>query len=169
MAGETIITLCGNLTATPELRYTSAGVPVANFTIAVTPRSFDRQANEWKDGEASFYRCSAWRDLAENIAQTFEKGMRVIATGNLNQRTYENKEGERRTAFEVQVEDIGPSLKFASADVQRRHGGQRQPERGAGATNSAPVDSWGAVPVPGAQGADSWGSDGGAYSDETPW
>lgn len=127
MAGETVITVIGNLTADPELRFTPSGSAVANFTIASTPRTFDRQSNEWKDGEALFLRASVWREAAENVAETLTKGMRVIAQGRLRSRSYDTKEGERRTVMELEVDEIGPSLRFASAKVtrtQRSGGGQ---------------------------------------------
>ena len=119
MAGETIITVVGNLTADPELRYTQNGLAVANFTIASTPRTFDRQANEWKDGEALFLRASVWREFAEHVAGSLTKGSRVIATGRLKQRSYETREGEKRTAIELEVDEIGPSLRYATAKVTR--------------------------------------------------
>ena len=122
MAGETIITLVGNLTADPELRFTPAGAPVANFTVASTPRTFDRQSNEWKDGDAMFLNCSVWRQAAENVAESLTKGMRVVVQGRLRSRSFETREGERRTVFEVDVDEIGPSLKYASAKVQRNSG-----------------------------------------------
>ena len=123
MAGETIITVVGNLTADPELRYTQNGLAVANFTIASTPRTFDRQANEWKDGEALFLRASVWREFAEHVAGSLTKGSRVIATGRLKQRSYETREGEKRTAIELEVDEIGPSLRYATAQVTRAAGG----------------------------------------------
>lgn len=125
MAGDTIITVVGNLTGDPELRFTASGVAVASFTIASTPRSFDRQSNEWKDGDALFMRCSLWREAAENVAESLTKGMRVIAQGRLVQRSYETREGEKRTVVELQVEEIGPSLRYSSAKVTRnaRSGG----------------------------------------------
>ncbi|WP_129359351.1 MULTISPECIES: single-stranded DNA-binding protein [Micrococcaceae] len=125
MAGETIITVVGNLTADPELRFTPSGAAVANFTIASTPRVFDRQSGEWKDQEALFLRCSIWREAAENVAESLTKGQRVIAQGRLKARSYETKEGERRTSMELDVDDIGPSLRFATASVNRnqRSGG----------------------------------------------
>ncbi len=123
MAGETIITVIGNLTADPELRYTQGGLAVANFTIASTPRTFDRQSNDWKDGEALFLRASVWREFAENVAGTLSKGSRVIATGRLKQRSYETKEGEKRTSIELEVDEIGPSLRYATAQVTRSAGG----------------------------------------------
>src|SRR5690625_719138 len=111
MAGETIITVVGNLTGDPELRFTPAGAAVANFTVASTPRNFDRQANEWRDGETLFLRCSIWRDAAENVAESLTKGMRVIVQGRLVQRSFETREGERRTVVELQVDEIGPSMR----------------------------------------------------------
>jgi len=123
MAGETIITVVGNLTADPELRYTQGGLAVANFTIASTPRTFDRQANDWKDGEALFLRASVWREFAENVAGTLTKGSRVVATGRLKQRSYETKEGEKRTSIELEIDEIGPSLRYATAQVTRAAGG----------------------------------------------
>ena len=123
MAGDTIITVVGNLTADPELRYTPNGLAVANFTIASTPRVYDRQSNEWKDGEALFLRASVWREFAENVASSFTKGQRVIAQGRLKQRSYETREGEKRTAFELDVEEIGPSLRYATAQITRTSGG----------------------------------------------
>jgi len=119
MSGETIIHVIGNLTGDPELRFTPSGAAVANFTVASTPRLFDRQANEWKDGDTLFMRCAAWREMAENIAESLTKGTRVIASGRLVQRSYETREGEKRTVVELQVDDIGPSLKYASAKVTR--------------------------------------------------
>jgi single-strand DNA-binding protein len=119
MAGETILTVVGNLTADPELRYTQNGLAVANFTIASTPRNFDRQANEWKDGEALFLRASVWREFAEHVAGSLFKGSRVIATGRLKMRAYETREGEKRTSTELEVDEIGPSLRYATATVLR--------------------------------------------------
>lgn len=126
MAGETIITVVGNLTADPELRYTQNGLPVANFTIASTPRSFDRAANEWKDGEALFLRASVWREFAEHVASSLSKGSRVIAQGRLKQRSYETKEGEKRTSIELEIEEIGPSLRYATAQLTRTSNGASQ-------------------------------------------
>ncbi len=123
MAGETIITLVGNLTADPELRFTPSGAPVANFTVASTPRTFDRQSGEWKDGDAMFLNCAVWRQPAENVAESLSKGMRVIVQGQLRSRSYETREGEKRTVFEVEVEEIGPSLRYATAKVTRTSGG----------------------------------------------
>jgi len=128
MAGETVLTVVGNLTADPELRYTQSGLAVANFTIASTPKTFDRQANDWKDGDPLFLRASVWREFAEHVAGSLTKGSRVIATGRLKQRSYETKEGEKRTSIELEVDEIGPSLRYATAQVTRaassRDGGQ---------------------------------------------
>ena len=128
MAGETIITVIGNLTNDPELRFTPSGSAVANFTIASTPRTFDRQSNEWKDGETLFLRASVWREMAENVAESLTKGMRVVASGRLKSRTYDTKEGEKRTVIELEVDEIGPSLRYANAKVNRtqRNGGGGQ-------------------------------------------
>ena len=123
MAGETIITLVGNLTADPELRFTPSGAPVANFTVASTPRTFDRATSEWKDGDAMFINCSVWRQAAENVAETLTKGMRVVVQGRLKSRSYETREGERRTVFEIEVDEVGPSLRYATAKVNRTSGG----------------------------------------------
>lgn len=124
MAGETVITVIGNLTGDPELRFTPSGAAVVNFTIASTPRTFDRQSQEWKDGEALFLRCSAWRQLAENVAETLTRGARVIASGRLTQRSWEDKEGQKRTTVELQVDEVGPSLRFATAKVIRAARGE---------------------------------------------
>ncbi len=123
MAGETIITIVGNLTADPELRFTPSGAPVANFTVASTPRTFDRQTNEWKDGDAMFLNCAVWRQAAENVAESLTKGMRVIVQGRLRSRSYETREGEKRTVFEIEVEEVGPALRYATAKVTRSSGG----------------------------------------------
>lgn len=123
MAGDTVITIIGNLTADPELRFTPSGAAVANFTVASTPRMFDRQANEWKDGETLFMRCSIWRDAAENVAESLQRGMRVIASGRLKSRSYETKEGEKRTVIEMDVDEIGPSLRSATAKVNKTQRG----------------------------------------------
>ncbi|GAA1829051.1 single-stranded DNA-binding protein [Microlunatus capsulatus] len=119
MAGETPITLVGNLTADPELRFTPSGAAVANFTVASTPRTFDRQSNEWRDGDAMFLNCAVWRQAAENVAESLQKGMRVIVQGRLKSRSYETREGEKRTVFEVDVDEIGPALRYATAKVTR--------------------------------------------------
>lgn len=135
MAGETIITVIGNLTSDPELRFTPNGAAVANFTVASTPRMFDRQANEFKDGETLFLRCSAWKELGENVAESLRRGTRVVAQGRLKSRSFETKDGEKRTVMELDVDEVGPSLKRATAAVTKNeHGGGnfsgRQDQRG---------------------------------------
>ena len=139
MANETIITVVGNLTAPPELRFTPNGAAVANFTVASTPRTFDRNTSEWVDGEALFMRCSVWREVAENVAESLDKGMRVIVQGRLKARSYDDKDGNRRTSWELDVDEIGPALRFATAKVTRaqRSGG------GQGGGNFAPAQSAG--------------------------
>lgn len=126
MAGDTVITIVGNLTADPELRFTPSGAAVANFTVASTPRAFDRQSGEWKDGETLFLRCSVWRDAAENVAESLTRGTRVVVQGRLKSRTFDTKEGEKRTVMELEADEIGPSLRYASAKVTKtsRGGGQ---------------------------------------------
>jgi single-strand DNA-binding protein len=119
MAGETVITIIGNLTNDPELRFTPSGAAVANFTVASTPRTFDRQSNEWKDGETLFMRCSVWRDAAENVAESLQRGTRVLVSGRLRSRSYETKEGEKRTVVEMEVDEVGPSLRYATAKVSK--------------------------------------------------
>jgi single-strand DNA-binding protein len=125
VAGDTTITVVGNLTADPELRFTPSGAAVANFTVASTPRIYDRQSGEWKDGDALFLRCNIWREAAENVAESLTRGSRVIVTGRLKQRSFETREGEKRTVFEVEVDEIGPSLRYATAKVNKasRSGG----------------------------------------------
>jgi len=142
MAGEPITTVVGNLVGDPELRFTPAGAAVANFTIASTPRSFDRQSNEWRDGETLFLRCSIWREYAENVAESLTKGMQVIAQGSLVQRSFEDKEGNQRTVVELQVTDVGPALRWSTAVVSRtpRKGGQQHQSQGQG-------DPWGGQQV----------------------
>jgi single-strand DNA-binding protein len=119
MAGETVITIIGNVTNDPELRFTPSGAAVANFTVASTPRTFDRQSNEWKDGDTLFMRCSVWRDAAENVAESLQRGTRVLVTGRLRSRSYETKEGEKRTVVELDVDEVGPSLRYATAKVNK--------------------------------------------------
>ncbi|MDP1807085.1 MAG: single-stranded DNA-binding protein [Acidimicrobiales bacterium] len=119
MAGETVITVVGNLTADPELRFTPSGAAVANFTVASTPRTFDKQSGEWKDGDALFMRCNVWRQAAENVAETLTRGMRVMVSGRLRQRSFETREGEKRTVVELEVDEVGPSLKYATAKVNK--------------------------------------------------
>lgn len=146
MAGDTLITVVGNLTGDPELKFTPSGAAVANFTVASTPRSFNKQSNEWQDGETLFMRCSLWREAAENVAESLVKGLRVIVQGRLVQRSYETKEGDKRTVVELQVEEVGPSLRYASAKVTRTgntSGG------GSGMQRSRPADGgdpWAAQP-----------------------
>ena len=132
MSGETLITVVGNITGDPELKFIPSGAAVASFTVASTPRTFDKTTNEWKDGDALFLRCTLWRQAAENAAETLTKGMRVIVTGTLKQRSYETKQGEKRTVVELDVEEIGPSLKYATAKVakaERSDGGQPRGQR----------------------------------------
>ena len=160
MAGETVITVIGNLTADPELRFTPAGAAVANFTVASTPRNFDRQTNEWKDGEALFLRCNIWREAAENVAETLQRGMRVIVSGRLKQRSYETKEGEKRTVVELEVDEIGPSLRYATAKVNKvargggngggNTGGGFGGGNGGGQSSARNDDPWGSGPSNGA-------------------
>ncbi len=166
MAGETQITVVGNLTADPELRFTPSGAAVANFTVASTPRTFDRQSNEWKDGETLFLRCSIWREAAESVAESLTKGTRVIVTGRLVSRSYQDREGQNRTVFEVQVDEVGPSLRYATAKVTRtqRSGGGGFGGGGGGfggGQGGAQADAPWATPAGG-------GSSGG-YSDEPPF
>ncbi|UYO98785.1 single-stranded DNA-binding protein [Microbacterium sp. M28] len=167
---ETIITVVGNLTAEPELRQTQGGVAVASFTIASTPRSFDRQANEWKDGDALFMRCSAWRDLATNITGSLTKGMRVIASGRLQQREYQDREGNNRVSMELQIDEIGPSLRYATAQVTReeRSGGSFGGGQARDAAVTAPAGAGG-----GSGTTDGWAAPGQSWAasgvDETPF
>jgi len=146
MAGDTIITVVGNLTADPELRFTASGAAVANFTVASTPRQFDRASGEWKDGEALFLRCNIWRQAAENVAESLTRGSRVIVTGRLKQRSFETKEGEKRTVIELEVDEIGPSLRYATAKVNRAQrsdsgsGGYGSGGSGGGRSNQGPSD-----------------------------
>ena len=149
MAGETIITIVGNLTADPELRFTPSGAAVANFTVASTPRTFDRQSNEWKDGETLFMRCSVWRDAAENIAESLHRGTRVLVTGRLKSRSYETKEGEKRTVIELDVDEVGPSLRYASAKVTKaERGGSGGGFGGGGGQQADPWATGGSAPAP---------------------
>ncbi|MGW6374493.1 single-stranded DNA-binding protein [Rhodococcus sp. NPDC055112] len=174
MAGDTVITVIGNLTADPELRFTPAGAAVANFTVASTPRTFDRQSNEWKDGEALFMRCNIWREAAENVAESLTRGSRVIVSGRLKQRSYETREGEKRTVMELEVDEIGPSLKYATAKVNKANrgggggGGGFGSSGGSGggrpAANSGGDDPWGSAP----QASGSFGGSGGG-NDEPPF
>jgi single-strand DNA-binding protein len=151
MAGDTVITVIGNVTGDPELRFTPSGAAVANFTVASTPRAFDRQSNEWKDGETLFMRCSVWRDAAENVAESIQRGTRVIVSGRLKSRSYETKEGEKRTVVEMDVDEIGPSLRYASAKVTKTQRGGGQGSGGSfggsggggfGSSGGNPEDPW---------------------------
>jgi single-strand DNA-binding protein len=183
MAGETVITVVGNLTDDPELRFTPSGAAVASFTVASTPRSFDKNTNEWKDGDALFLRCSIWRQAAENVAESLTKGMRVVVQGRLKQRSYETREGEKRTVVELDVEEIGPSLKYATAKVTKASrgtggggfgggGGERGGDWGGGGSRGGGggQPSGGGAPQddPWASGGGSGGW-GGGYSDEPPF
>ena len=145
MAGETTITVVGNLTSDPELRFTPAGAAVANFTLASTPRTFDRQSNEWKDGETLFLRCSVWREAAENVAESLTKGTRVVCQGRLTSRSYETKEGEKRTVMELEVDEIGPSLRYASTKVTRTQRGGGAPATGGASNWGGSANGWGAT------------------------
>ncbi|WP_035796363.1 single-stranded DNA-binding protein [Kitasatospora mediocidica] len=157
MAGDTLITLCGNLVDDVELRFTPAGVPVAKFRIASTPRTFDKQSNEWKDGESLFLTCNVWRQPAENCAETLQKGMRVIVQGRLNQRSYDTKEGEKRTVYEIEVEEVGPSLRGATAKVTRANRQQGQGTPQGQQQNPGGQDPWASQATPqGGQGG--WGA-----------
>ncbi|PUA81211.1 single-stranded DNA-binding protein [Nocardioides currus] len=158
MAGETTITVVGNLVDDPELRFTPSGAAVANFRIASTPRTFDRQTNEWKDGDALFLSCSVWRQAAENVAESLQRGMRVVVQGRLKSRQYETREGEKRTVFEIEVEEVGPSLKYATAKVTRanRSGGGGG-FGGGGQGGNAPADDPWATPAPAQQGGGGYG------------
>lgn len=181
MAGETVITVVGNLTSDPELRYTQSGLAVANLTIASTPRTFDKAKNEWVDGEALFLRCSVWKEFAEHVASSLTKGARVMAQGRLKQRSYETKEGEKRTSMELEIDEIGPSLRYATAQVTRNSGenrnqgvrqGQRAEQKQTGRPAADPrqqeAEPWG-MPA-GQSNADVWNTPGGAtYNDETPF
>ncbi|MBB5960551.1 single-strand DNA-binding protein [Saccharothrix tamanrassetensis] len=169
MAGETTITVVGNLTADPELRFTQSGAAVASFTVASTPRTFDRQSGEWKDGEALFLRCNVWRQVAENVAESLTRGSRVLVSGRLRQRSFETKEGEKRTVIELEVDEIGPSLRYATAKVNKvsrgdgggGFGGGGQSRGGGGGGGGAPADDpWGSAPPAGS---------GGGFSDEPPF
>ncbi|KOG28119.1 MULTISPECIES: single-stranded DNA-binding protein [Streptomyces] len=194
MAGETVITVVGNLVDDPELRFTPSGAAVAKFRIASTPRTFDRQTNEWKDGESLFLTCSVWRQAAENVAESLQRGMRVVVQGRLKQRSYEDREGVKRTVYELDVEEVGPSLKNATAKVtkttgrggQGGYGGGQQAggggswggnsggsqQGGGGAPADDPWATGGGAPSGGQQagGGGGWGGNsGGGYSDEPPF
>ncbi|MFC9926745.1 single-stranded DNA-binding protein [Streptomyces sp. NPDC127190] len=193
MAGETVITVIGNLVDDPELRFTPSGAAVAKFRVASTPRTFDRQTNEWKDGESLFLTCSVWRQAAENVAESLQRGMRVIVQGRLKQRSYEDREGVKRTVYELDVEEVGPSLRNATAKVTKTAGGGARGGQGGyggggqgggqgggwgggpgGGQGGAPADDpWATgAPAGGNQGGGGWGGGsggGGGYSDEPPF
>ncbi len=181
MAGETVITVVGNITDDPELRFTPSGAAVANFTVASTPRTLNKQSNEWEDGEALFLRCSIWRQAAENVAESLQKGARVIVQGRLKARTWETREGEKRTSFEVDVDEIGPSLKWATAKVTRAQrsgggggygGGQPSQQPDPWATSGPQGGGAPAAGAPAGQGgapqSDPWAAPG-AGTDEPPF
>ncbi|WP_028810713.1 single-stranded DNA-binding protein [Streptomyces flavidovirens] len=197
MAGETVITVVGNLVDDPELRFTPSGAAVAKFRVASTPRIFDKQTNEWKDGEGLFLTCSVWRQAAENVAESLTRGMRVVVQGRLKQRSYEDREGVKRTVYELDVEEVGPSLKNATAKVTKTTGRGGQGGYGGGQQGGQGGGNWGAAPGGGGQqgggapaddpwassapagggqqqggggwGGSSGGSAGGGYSDEPPF
>jgi single-strand DNA-binding protein len=182
MAGETVITVVGNLVDDPELRFTPSGAAVASFRVASTPRTMNRQTNQWEDGESLFLSCSAWRQMAENVAESLVRGTRVVVQGRLKQRSYETREGEKRTVYEIDVDEVGPSLKYATAKVTKtsRSGGGFGDSSGGGgagaaggaATRPGSDDPWATRPsepaaAPAAPGGDSWG--GGGSADEPPF
>jgi single-strand DNA-binding protein len=157
MAGETVITVVGNLVDDPELRFTPSGAAVAKFRVASTPRTFDRQTNEWKDGESLFLTCSVWRQAAENVAETLTRGMRVMVSGRLRQRSFETREGEKRTVVELEVDEVGPSLKYATAKVNkvsRGSGGGGYGGGGSGGGGGPADDPWGSAPPAGSAPVD---------------
>lgn len=165
MANETQITVIGNLTADPELRFTTGGAAVASFTVASRPSKFNRETNSWEDGDALFMRCSVWRQMAENVSESLQRGMRVVVTGRLQQRSYDTREGEKRTVMELQVDEVGPSLRYATATVNRvsREGGQQQ--RSQQRQQPANDDPWWASPPP----KSASGGFGGGFNDEPPF
>ncbi len=174
-AGDTQITVVGNLVDDPELRFTPAGQPVARFRVASTPRFRDNATGEWKDGDSLFLTCNVWRQAAENVAESLQRGMRVIVSGRLRQRQYETKEGEKRTVYEVEVDDVGPSLRSASAKVNRASrsgsgfgGGQGGGGQGGGSQSGSASSGQGSSGGSRAADSDPWASDGG-YSDEPPF
>ena len=165
-AGDTVITLVGNLVDDPELRFTPSGAAVAKFRIASTPRFLDKQTNEWKDGESLFLSCNVWRQAAENVAESLQRGMRVIVQGRLKQRSYETKEGEKRTVYEVEVDEVGPSLRNATAKVNKTQRGGGGGFGGQQADN----DPWAsASPAPSGGSAGGWGAPGVGANDEPPF
>ncbi|MCX5074452.1 single-stranded DNA-binding protein [Streptomyces sp. NBC_00513] len=163
MAGETVITVVGNLVDDPELRFTPSGAAVAKFRVASTPRIFDKQTNEWKDGEGLFLTCSVWRQAAENVAESLQRGMRVIVQGRLKQRSYEDREGVKRTVYELDVEEVGPSLKSATAKVNKTSGrGAQGGYGGGGQQQGGGGGNWGGAPSGGAP-------QGGGTPSDDPW
>jgi len=165
MAGETTITVIGNLTADPELRFTPSGAAVASFTVASTPRTFDRNTGEWKDGDALFLRCNIWRQAAENVAESLTRGSRVLVSGRLRQRSFETREGEKRTVVELEVDEVGPSLRYATAKINKVNRGSSGGGGGYGSGSGAPADDpWGS-----AQPAGPAGPAGPAADDEPPF
>ncbi|WP_326698667.1 single-stranded DNA-binding protein [Streptomyces sp. NBC_01754] len=166
MAGETVITVVGNLVDDPELRFTPSGAAVAKFRVASTPRIFDRQTNEWKDGEGLFLTCSVWRQAAENVAESLTRGMRVVVQGRLKQRSYEDREGVKRTVYELDVEEVGPSLKNATAKVTKTTGRGGQGGQGGYGGGQQGGGNWGGGP--GGGGQQGGGQQGGASADD-PW
>ncbi|NYG06955.1 single-strand DNA-binding protein [Phycicoccus badiiscoriae] len=175
MAGDTVITVIGNITGDPELRFTPSGAAVANFTVASTPRQFDRQSNEWKDGETLFMRCSVWRDAAENVAESLQRGTRVIVSGRLKSRSYETKEGEKRTVVEMEVDEVGPSLRYATAKVNRTQRGTGGGQGGfSGGQGGQQEDPWATGPsggqqsAPAGSGQQSGGQQGGGWGGGAP-
>ena len=179
MAGDTVITVIGNITGDPELRFTPSGAAVANFTVASTPRQFDRQSNEWKDGETLFMRCSVWRDAAENVAESLQRGTRVIVSGRLKSRSYETKEGEKRTVVEMEVDEVGPSLRYATAKVNKTQrgggggggfggGGQQGGGWSGGQQGGQQEDPWATGPAGGPQGAPQQGGQQGGWGGGAP-
>jgi single-strand DNA-binding protein len=173
MAGETIITVVGNLTDDPELKFTPSGAAVANFTVASTPRTFDKQTNEWKDGDALFLRCAAWRQLAENVAESLQKGQRVVVTGALRVRQFERQDGSKGTSVEMNVDEVGPSLRYATAKVTKanRSSGDFGGNSGGGQSGankpSTGTNPWSTAPAAPQGGNDAWG--GGGSSEEPPF
>ncbi len=167
MAGETVITVVGNLTADPELRFTPSGAAVANFTVASTPRTFDRQSGEWRDGDALFMRCNVWRQAAENVAETLTRGMRVMVAGRLRQRSFETREGEKRTVVELEVDEVGPSLKYATAKVNKASRGSGG--GGFGGSGGVADDPWGSAPPVGSAAVSSGSAAAHPADDEPPF
>ena len=171
-AGDTQITIAGNLVDDPELRFTPSGQPVAKFRVASTPRFLDKNTNEWKDGDSLFLTCNVWRQAAENVAESLTRGTRVIVSGRLRQRSYETKEGEKRTVYEIEVDDVGPSLRNASAKVSKmaRSGGDgNYGNGGQRSSGGRPSGGQGAPGGSGSGDSDPWASDSGSFSDEPPF